>query len=101
VKMVLSYEILTLYEANTCVALPNYCGIRCAHFHSNNGSETTVVEIVEQTRVVYHVAEPRTTLKGTHGLGIGLVALYLSPRSIFRIGVNCIAECNIIVKQFH
>jgi hypothetical protein len=34
VKMVLSYKICTLNEANKSVALPNACGFRCAHFPS-------------------------------------------------------------------
>jgi hypothetical protein len=28
-------------------------------YNNNNGSETTVIETVEQTWVVYHVAEPQ------------------------------------------
>jgi hypothetical protein len=50
VKMVVSYKIFTLNEANSCVALPNACrrSVHALYYHNNNGSETSVVETVEQ-----------------------------------------------------
>jgi hypothetical protein len=53
VKMELSYKIFTVHEANKNMALPNACrrSVRALSFcyHNNNGSQTTVVQNVEQT----------------------------------------------------
>jgi hypothetical protein len=45
-KMVLSYRIFTVHEANTCVALPNPDGVRCSHFPS-------VITTIMDLKVLY------------------------------------------------
>jgi peptidase E len=77
----ISYLILTLNEANTCVTLPNACrrsvsALLSKCYHNNNGSESTVDETVEQTWDVYHVAEPVLPL------------ISAPPRSVIRVDMK-------------